>query len=69
MACGSCGGKAKNAQARVVKPSASSPTRSSSSRVYDVVDANGSLVASHSNLVTARAEARRSSGTVVPRSV
>lgn len=34
---------------------------------YDVFDGKGSLIASYSNPVTARAEARRTGGTTVPR--
>lgn len=37
-------------------------------QMHDVHDASGALVASFSNIVTARAEARRVGGTVVPRS-
>ena len=35
--------------------------------MYDVFDGEGSLVASYTNPVTARAEARRSGGNMVPR--
>lgn len=37
-------------------------------QMHDVHDAGGALVASFSNIVTARAEARRVGGTVVPNS-
>lgn len=38
----------------------------SKTAMFDVYDAGGTLIASYSNPVTARAEARRSLGTVVP---
>ena len=41
--------------------------RKSASTMYDVFNGEGALVASYSNPVTARAEARRSGGNVVPR--
>lgn len=36
-------------------------------KTYDVVDSEGAVVASTTNIVFARVEARRTGGTVVPR--
>lgn len=46
--------------------SASNPLQSANPKTYDVLDSEGALVASTSNLVFARVEARRVGGTVVP---
>lgn len=59
------------------KASVQAPPRSASDRVaaaqaadrvvmYDVYDADGAFVASYSNPVTARGQARRNGGTVAP---
>lgn len=63
MGCG-CGGKKT-----VVSPPSnrSSVSQPSQPRVYDVFDGEGALVASATNPVLARVEARRVGGTVVQR--
>lgn len=61
MGCG-CGKK------KVVPtlPASSSNPVTAGSKTYDVHDSNGAVVASTTNLVFARVEARRVGGTVVP---
>lgn len=62
MGCGCGGGKRT-----VVAPRTTSATLPPAPIVFDVIGADGTLVASATNPVLARAEARRSGGTVVPR--
>lgn len=69
MACG-CQ-KRKNVQSPPGAAKAAAPVAARSSKkpvvMNDVFGPDGALVASFSNLVTARAEARRVGGNVVPR--
>lgn len=64
MACG-CGKKTATPTV-VPAQSVSSALASSTPQMFDVHGADGSLVASFTNPVTARAESRRIGGTVVP---
>lgn len=65
-----CGCNKRKGQ--VMAPSSNPAARVAAAResgaiqMHDAYDANGSLIASYSNPVTARAEARRSGGTVAP---
>lgn len=47
--------------------SVSTAALSAEAKTYDVVDSEGAVVASTTNIVFARVEARRTGGTVVPR--
>lgn len=65
MGCG-CG---KKKVVPTLPASTSNPaTLASAAKTYDVLDGEGAVVASTTNLVFARVEARRTGGTVVPRS-
>lgn len=64
MGCG-CGGK-KAVQPTLPASSAAAP-QSAAAVTYDVFDSAGDLVASSTNIVFARVEARRTGGTVIPR--
>lgn len=63
MGC-NCGKKKK---VPVLATGASTPVLQDA-KTYDVVGSDGAVVASTTNLVFARVEARRAGGTVVPRS-
>lgn len=58
------------AKATVVKPGGGTPNQivaSSGLRRYDIVGPDGKVSGTFTNLVPARAEARRTGGTVIPR--
>lgn len=63
MGCG-CGQKKKVVP---TLPSSSATALSAEPRTYDVIGTEGTVVASTSNVVFARVEARRTGGTVVLR--
>lgn len=66
MGCG-CGKKAK-AVPTLPSSAPQNAALSAEPKTYDVLDSEGAVVASTTNLVFARVEARRTGGTVVPRS-
>lgn len=64
MGCG-CGGAKRTVKA--VAPSGASTSPAAGAKMFDVFTSDGTLVASSQNPTFARIEARRTGGTVVPR--